>query len=588
MTPKPTFDEALERASQLLASDPASALERANSLAAEKPDPRAYRIAAAALRALGRDEEAVRAESQGIQLGFALPLKLARAAQQSGRSIEAKSLAEDYLRENPDDLLAMTIAAEAESGLGRRDKAEPVLRQVVARAPSFPPAAMLLANALATELRFHEAAEVLGNLLKRAPQEMNARRLLADIRAQMNDPSGAASLYEEVVAASPDNPADHYKLAQNLRAAGRRQESIAALRRSIARSPLAGHIWWTLAFYFPEELTDEDERQIRGAMASPDIRTEDLRLLQVAISILENRRGNYAAAFEAITSAKVLPSRTPPYDPDSLTRHVDELIAGYTPALFERFRPFASKSNAPIFIVGMPRSGSTLLERILGQHSRIEAVGEIPVLPRLIAAEQPDGIARYRNLLPGMLTGDKVAEMADWYLNRSREYRQTDKPRFTDKYNGNWIRAGLIRLMFPQAKILDVRRNPFDCCWSVFKTMFADDYARDQRDLARYYGDYVRFMDAMAAASPDGILTVSYEELVADVEGETSRILSFLGLDFDRACVDFHLSKAPVTTPSSEQVKRPLNSESIGSAEPYRQWLQPLIDELESALGKSV
>lgn len=582
-----TPEDALASLSNLLPSDPARVLDGAMRIATQRPDPRAFRLAAEALRQLGRPEEAAQAELQAIAAGFAPPLKLARAAQQSRRSEEAKSLAEDYLKSNPDDLLAMTIVAEAELGLRRAEPAEAMLRRVVERAPSFVPANMLLANALMSQLRLRDAAEVLEALVARSPHETNARRFLADIRAQMNDPAGAASLYQEIAASAGANAADDYKLAQNLRAAGHRDESIAALRRSVARSPRGGHGWWTLAFYFPDELTEEDERQIRAAIATPGIPTEDLRLLQVALSVLEHRRGNYEAAFAAVASAKALPSRTPDYDPDVLSRHVDELIAAYSPELFEQFRRDASQSDAPIFIVGLPRSGSTLVERILGQHSKIEAIGEIPVMPRLIGREQPEGTASYRSLLPDSFTGEKVAAMAAWYLERAGEHRHTDKPRFVDKYNGNWIRSGLIRLIFPNARILDVRRDPLDCCWSVFKTMFADDYAKDQRHLARYYADYVRFMEATDAAAPGGILTVPYEELVADLEAQTRRILDFLALKFEPACVDFHLSTAPVTTPSSEQVRRPISKEGVGSAERYRPWLQPLIDELEKVLGKT-
>jgi tetratricopeptide (TPR) repeat protein len=578
-----SIETALKSASELLVCDPIGALDQLNNLVAQNPDSRAFRLAAAALRALDRHEEAEQAELQGIRFGFAGPLRSARSAQQSGRSDEAKALAGEYLQSHPDDLLAMTIAAEAELGLGRGDDAEALLRRVVARAPSFAPASMLLANGLSSQLRLREAANVLQALIERVPQEISAKRFLADIRAQVNDPSAAASLYEEIVTSKTVTAADHYKLAQNLRAAGRRGESITALRRSIEAAPLGGHAWWALAFYFPQEVTEEDEQLIRAAAAAPGFRTDDLRLLYGAVSILDHRRGDYDGAFQAILSSKALPSRTPGYDPDLLSRHVDELIAGYTPKVFERLHANASMSDEPIFIVGLPRSGSTLIERILGQHSIVEAMGEIPVMPRLVGAEQPDNAARYRSLLPDSLTDEKLNEMADWYLDRSHEYRRTGKCRFSDKYNGNWIRAGLIRLMFPKAKILDVRRDPLDCCWSVFKTMLVDDYARDQRHLARYYVDYIRYMDAMAMAAPGGILTVRYEELVADLEGQTRRILDFLGLEFERACVDFHLSTAPVTTPSSEQVRRSINSEGIGSAEPYRPWLQTLIDELEFA-----
>lgn len=582
-----TFEDELKSASELLQNDPAGALRRANRLVAQKPEPRAFRLAAAALRALDRNDEAGEAELQGIKIGFAQPLRLARSAQQSRRSGEAKSIAEKYLQSNPGDLLGMTIAAEAALGLNRADEAEPPLRQVVERAPAFPTASLLLASALVMQLRLHEAAEVLEKLIARVPQETSAKRFLADIRAQRNNPSAAASLYAEILASEPNNPGEQLKYAHFLRAAGRRAESIAALRRSIALSPLGGRPWWTFVHYFPEELTEDDERQIRAALRTPDAQPRDAGFLQLAVSILEDRRGGHQAAFQAITSAQKLLSVGTSYDPDSFSRHIDELIAAYSPELFARSESQGSTSDSPIFIVGMPRSGSTLLERMLGEHSKIEATGELPVMPRLVALERPDGTAAYKSLLPDSLAGEKLARLAEWYLERSQEYCHTQKPHFIDKYNGNWIRAGLIRLMFPNAKILDIRRDPLDCCWAVFRRVLVGDYAEDQRHLARHYADYVRFMDAMAAAAPLSILTVRYQELVSGAERETRRTLDFLGLDFEPACVDFHLSTAAVKTASSEQVRRPINREGLGSAEPYRRWLQPLISELDSALAKS-
>ena len=582
------FELALLDASDLVASDPAGALERITDLIAEMPDPRAFRVAGEALRSLGRVEEAAQAELSGIALGVTHSLKIARSAQQAGRSGEARSIAEEYLRTNPGDLLAMTIASEAAFRLGDLDQAEPMLRQVVDRAPGFPPANILLASVLADQLRLHEAAGVLERLLRRVPQETNAKRFLADIRSQMNDPAGAASLYEGILAGAPDNPAELLKYAHFLRSAGLPKESIEAIRRAISLSPADGTAWWALAHYFPEEITAQDKERISAALVSSNAQPRDLGFLQLAVSIVHDRQGDHHAAFEAITSAQELLSLDSGYDADLLTRHVDELVEAYTPKLFERLASKGSNSNSPIFIVGMPRSGSTLLERILGQHSKIEAAGELPLVPRLIATQQPGATVAYKSLLPASLVDEKLTELSEWYLERSQEYRRSDKPHFIDKYNGNWIRTGLIRLLFPKAKIIDIRRNPLDCCWAVFKRVLVGDYANDQRNVARHYVDYVRLMDAMTTASPDGILTVSYEELVGDVEGQTRRVLGFLGLDFESACLDYHLSRAAVTTASSEQVRRPINKEGIGSAEPYKPWLKPLISELEGAFGKEV
>lgn len=582
-TTAPSFEKALTAASDLLAVDPAEALERANKIAAEMPNPRAFRIAAAALRALERPEEAARVELQGIRFGFTDPLKRARAAQQALRSGEAKSLAEAYLRNSPDDLIAMTIAAEAALALNLADEAEPILRKVVDRAPGFPPASILLASALAAQVRLREAAELLESLLSWAPQEISAKRFLADLRTQLNDPVASAALYEEIFTAGLATPADRSKYAQVLREAGRKSESVKALRDILTSSPRDGHAWWALTSYFPEELTDDDERLIRSVIGNRSANRSDLGFLHLATSILHDQRRDYEASFQAITSAQALLSTRHRYDPDVLTQHVDEMIAAYTPDVFERFEAQGSKSDAPIFIVGMPRSGSTLLERMLGQQSKIEALGELPLMPRLVALERPDSDAAYKSLLPDALTGEKLGEMADWYLERATQFRRTNKPHFIDKYNGNWIRAGLIRLMFPNAKIIDIRRDALDSCWAVFRRVLIGDYANDQRQLARHYADYVRFMDAMVVAAPESILTVSYEKLVSDAEGQIRAILNFLGLEFEPACLDFHRSADTVRTASSEQVRRPINREGIGSAEPYRPWLQPLIDELQRA-----
>jgi hypothetical protein len=183
--------------------------------------------------------------------------------------------------------------------------------------------------------------------------------------------------------------------------------------------------------------------------------------------------------------------------------------------------------------------------------------------------------------------GDEVTRLGELYLERSRDYRREEKPRFIDKMNPNWFRAGLIRMMLPNARIIDLRRDALDCCWSNFKMMFAQGNvaANDQRRIARFYRDYVRMVDAIDAAAPGGILKVRYEHLVDDAEGETRRILKFLGLDYEPACMDFHLSSDAVATPSSEQVRRPINRDSVGSAEPYREWLGPMIEELGELAG---
>jgi hypothetical protein len=222
-----------------------------------------------------------------------------------------------------------------------------------------------------------------------------------------------------------------------------------------------------------------------------------------------------------------------------------------------------------------------LVERILGRHSLIEAAGELQVLPKLVDRLRYDeGRERSYAEFVATLPPDALAKIGNNYVERSRDCRHTAKPKFTDKFNLNWLHSGLIRLALPNARIIDVRRNALDCCWSNFKMLFADGHANDLRHIGQLYRDYVRMIDHIDAVAPGGILRIRYEDLVADVETATRRMLDFIGVPFEHQCVDFHLSDAPVATPSSEQVRRPINESSIGSAEPYRQWLAPLIDEL--------
>ena len=572
------FEQELASAGHLLSNDPAGALDRALILAAQAADPRAFRLAAEAHRKLGHAEEAADAELQAIRCGLAPLLQQAVAARQAGQAEQSRALAERFLRIHPGDLLARTIAAEALIATRQYVDAERILATVVDRAPAFPRASVLLARCMTEQLRIKDAAQVVARLLERAPNDEAALRYLADLRSQSGDYGGACDLYEQVLLAAPDDAGVLLKYAQNLRVSGRRPDSVAVLRRLLEKDSHNGAAWWALAYYFPEELDDADLAQIGAALSIEPLSRDDEVLLKVARSVVNDRRGEREEAFRQLSEVKQSRARDFPYSADAMSSEVDRLIAEFTPELFASRQGQGGPDSSPIFIVGMPRSGSTLTERILGRHSKIEAAGELQVMPHLVAAlEEHRRLAGGRGA-PAPLPAD-LARMARWYVERAQEFRHTAKPRFVDKYNSNWIHAGLIRLMLPNARIIDVRRNALDCCWSTYKTL-GDTYTNDQRDLARYYRDYVRFMAAIDKAAPGGILDVGYEELVGDVEGQTRRMLDFLGLAFEPACIDFHLSEDAVATPSSEQVRRPINREGIGSAEPYRQWLGPMIDEL--------
>jgi tetratricopeptide (TPR) repeat protein len=573
-------EDALEQVRRLMESDPASALKRARALIQSAPDPRALRLAAAAHRRLGEPVAAELAELAGINISLEnATLKDAAAAQLQGRRLDAKRLADAVLRADPDDLLALAIAAEAAIGLRELDDADEKLRRALTRAPGFLRASILLATSLKIRARVREAISVLEHVLERESTNVAALTLLAESYGEIGEIEATVETYRRLIRIDPSQPRRWIVYAQYLRILGRSDESKEAFRKALSLDSGQGAAWWGLAHFFPGDLKDEDVQMMERALVDRAGTANDEAPTRIALSIIADRRGDYEQAFSHLKKGKRLRLQNQLYDAHKLSADVDDAIRNFTAELFETRT--GSDDDSPIFIVGMPRSGSTLVERILGQHSGIEAAGELQVLPKIVDPLRfNEGRPVSYAELVASLPSDALAAIGNGYVERSLEYRRTSKPRFVDKFNLNWLHTGLIRLVLPNAKILDVRRNALDCCWSNFKMLFADGHANDLRHIGQLYRDYVRLIDHVETVAPGAILRVRYEDLVADVEGATRRMLEFVGVPFEPRCVDFHLSDAPVATPSSEQVRRPITKSSIGSAEPYRKWLGPLIEEL--------
>jgi tetratricopeptide (TPR) repeat protein len=577
------FEARLEHGRDLLARDPAGALAHAEALIDERPDPRVCRLAAEACRRLGRVDDAVSAELAGIQAALPDPaFKQAAIAEAEGRPAESLTIAEEYLGRQPDDLLALTIAAEAAISLWRLEHAEEMLRTVLGRAPTFLRASMLLATCLAKQVRVREAVSVLEEVVGRKPKNAPALTYLSQLRAEVRDNEEAVRLHEKLVSLEPGRAERLINLAQHYRIIGRRDEALNAFRKALDIDPDNGSAWWSLANYFPATLDAGDERSIREALARRAGKLDEAAL-HLALGLLADRAGDHARAFDYFIAGKKLRLANQPYDPEPITIAVDGVIDTFTPEFYAARSASGWSDDSPIFILGMPRSGTTLVERILGRHTAIEAAGELQIMQRLAEGSRRDADdpEHYAGLLES-LSDSGLARVGKQYVEASRDYRRTDKPRFVDKNNLNWMHIGLILLTLPDARIIDVRRDALDCCWANFKMLFAESFSttNDLRHVGRFYADYVRLLDAMKVAAPDRILSVRYEDVVDYLEGSTRRMLDFLGLPFEAACLDFHLSTDAVATASSEQVRAPINRKGIGSAEPYRRWLGPMIEEL--------
>jgi tetratricopeptide (TPR) repeat protein len=578
-----SFEQALANAQRLLDQDPPAALRQAETLVRLKQDARVFRLAAAAARKMGLKADAEGAELGAIQASLELPeLKEAAACIADGRYSDGYQIAENCLQKNPDDLLAMTIAAEASTLLWELDRAERLLKSVLERAPTFLRASMLLATCYAQQAWQRKAIEVLDDVVARKPDNVPALTNLAQMRLDVGDIDQAIQFHERLVALDETRPDRWVNLAHSYRIQGRGEDSIRAFRRGLAIDPSKGSAWWGLTNYYPNELGVSDEQAIRAALGKHD-GSADAAALRLALAQVEDRRGDHAAAFEDFAAGKKARLEQLPYDPEPTSVAVDGVIEAFTPEFYKARRQSGWPDSSPIFIIGMPRSGTTLVERVLGRHSKVEGTGELKIIRNLAEniRHHLDNPEHYAAMLE-MVSNEQLAWFGERYVEASRDYRRTGKPHFIDKNNFNWTQVGLILLALPDAKIIDVRRNALDCCWANFKMLFTDWYpaTNDLRHVGRFYRDYVRLFDAMKRAAPERILSVRYEDVVDDLEGQTRRMLDFLDLDFEPQCLDFHLTEGAVATASSEQVRQPLNRKGIGSAEPYRQWLEPLIEEL--------
>ncbi|MGI8704809.1 MAG: tetratricopeptide repeat-containing sulfotransferase family protein [Sphingomicrobium sp.] len=576
---------AIDNGRQLLKRDPALALAQAHAiLRRDDRNVDALRLAAAAHRLRGEELDSQRAELTAIQHSQSDPtLKRAAKALDEGKPLDASRIASEHLRRTPDDLAARTVWAEAAIALGLAEKAESALREVLKRAPQFAPAEALLVSALIRQDKLKDARQRLETREQERRAKVEDLRLLARVQSDLRDYDAAAATYERLFQAGDEKADVWTSYGDTLRFLGRPVESRLAYERALSLDPSAGLTWWSLVNLDPAAVTDEQLQRIRDALAARAEEPEHASHLHFALGQALDARQLYPEAFEHFSSGNALRKAGQRYDPDALTREIDRAIQILTPEFIATEKRGESGSPEPIFIIGMPRSGSTLIERILGEHSAIEALGELPIVPHLIEASQAEAQRTHNAPRSITLTSKRLVETGIRYVERASERRQSTLPYFTDKLHMNWHYLPLILRMLPDVKIIDVRRSPMDCCWSNYKMPFGPGHpsASSLNWIGRFYRDYVRMMDTIEKVAPGRILCVVYEDLIDDPQGQATRMLEYLGLQFEPECLEFHRSAALVATASSEQVRRPLNREGMSAWKPYAEWLGPL----RAALG---
>ena len=493
----------------------------------------------------------------------------------------AESLLRPYLKRRPTDVAAIRMMAELAARIGRLADSENLLRRSLELAPAFTAARSNLANILYKQNRAAEAIAELETIERDGAAHLGHTSLKAAALGRIGGHDEALALYQTILDQRPDEPKLWMSYGHILKTVGAQEDAVAAYRRAIAIQPSLGEVWWSLANLKTIRFDDADIAVMEAALDQADLAVDDRFHLHFALGKAQEDRGAAEPAFAHYTQGNALRRTEIGYDPATMRVHVDRSIALFTPDFFAAHADLGDPSPAPIFILGMPRAGSTLVEQILASHPAIEGTGELPDIP-LIARRLGGQAHAYPDCLAD-LGAAELRTLGAEYLDRARVQRFTDLPLFIDKLPNNWAHVGLIHLILPNAKIIDARRHPLACGFSNFKQHYArgQNFAYDLGDIGRYYSDYVRLMRHVDAVQPGLVHRVIHEDLVDDFETQVRRLLDFLDLPFDPACLSFHENKRAVRTASSEQVRRPISRDGIEQYSAFQAWLGPL----EAALG---
>lgn len=564
-----------------LDNDPAGLAAELRQVVARDPAKAdAWRLLARALRRIDEDGQADEADMAAVRATAMEPEMVAIAeAMMAGDLPRSEALLRQRLSRQPTDAAAIRLMAELAARIGRLGDSEALLRRALEIAPGFTAARANLANVLYKQSRYGEAAEVLDDVVARDPANPGNRNLQAATLGRIGDYDEALAIYGDLTTNFPDHAKLQMSYGHMLKTVGRQDEGVAAYRRALDAQPDLGEVWWSLANLKTVRFTDDDIAAMEAALAG-EPSPEDALHLHFALGKAFEDRDEAESSFFHYERANALRSEELGYDPQAITALVDRTVEVLTPEFLSLHAGVGNTAPDPVFILGLPRAGSTLLEQILASHSQVEGTMELPDIPAIAMREAKKAGGELRDW-PDAVTAmpaDRFAELGEEYLERTRIQRKTGKPFFIDKLPNNWSYAGFIHLILPNAKIIDARRHPMDCCFSNFRQHFAKgqgfSYSLDH--IGRYYADYVRAMDHYDRALPGRIHRVIHEDLLENPEAVVRGLLDYLGLPFEEACLEFHRNTRAVRTASSEQVRQPINRSGVDQWMPFAQWLGPL------------
>ncbi|PWE17883.1 hypothetical protein DDZ18_09110 [Marinicauda salina] len=537
----------------------------------------------------GEEEGAAEAARRHAEATIGSP-ELARAAEllRRGRLGHAEHALRQYVKDHPTDVSGIRLLADVALRLGVLEDARHLLERCLELAPDFNLARHDYANVLLKQQQYEAAGRELERLIADEPENPSHRVLQALLHVRTGRLEEACELYADILARHPRQAKVQLSYGHALKTVGRREDAVAAYRAAVSAQPTLGEAYWSLANLKTVRFDGADIEAMQTALEDESISAHDRFHLQFALGkALEDAR-RYDDAFEAYAAGNALRRETVQYDPDRIEAETDALMAFFSREFFAEREGWGDPRPDPIFIVGMPRSGSTLQEQILASHSQVDGTFELPdiisMARRLSGKRRPGDRSAYPEIL-GSLTREEAAALGAEYLERTRIHRG-GAPFFIDKMPNNFMHIGLIKLILPNATIIDARRHPMACGFSNFKQLFArgQNFTYSLEEIGRYYVNYVRLMAFWDEVLPGGVLRVIYEDVVADIETQVRRTLAHAGLAFEPQCVEFYSTDRAVRTASSEQVRQPIYATGLEQWRNFEPHLSPLATALRPVL----
>lgn len=502
----------------------------------------------------------------------------------------AEEKCREFLKQNPTNTYAMSLLSDIADRLGYFDDAEFLLESAVKFDPDDGELRMKYAMILRKKQKFAKTMEQVNILCDQFPENLSYQAQKASEIMQNGDHKGAIDLFDEILHKNPYNFSILTSKGHAQKTLGETERAIKSYQTAYQVKQDHGEAFFSLANLKTYAFSENELNIMREQLKRVDLTLRDKAYFHFALAQGCEAIGEYDEAFFHLDSGNKIKNKQSKYSIERMDKELQAQIDVCDESFFESHGNGGYETEDPIFILGLPRAGSTLIEQILASHSMIDGTLELPNILSMAQSLRGDDIYGKEGNYPKSmehLSPEKRVEMGKKFIDDTKMHRK-EAPRFTDKMPNNFRHIGLIHLIMPNAKIIDARRYPLDCCFSMFKQLFAQgqEFTYGLAEAGSYYKSYVQLMDHWDAVLPNKILRVNNEDIIDDLEGQVSRMLDFLGLPFEESCITFYETDRSVRTASSEQVRKPINKSGMHRWKPYAQHLGPLIDGLGPQLVK--